>query len=227
MPAMGRDTQTANAAVDAAALTTACADVAAALADVRNLLPEPQGKPRSGTIGRHAPESSEPWQGEAASVYWTIHFGARRLEDACRADVGLPSLDPPRGGSTGNTDEALTRIANYGPTLTTRMLAEATRRVDRWVSAIGQLSDIDQADVWVPVPRTPGSLPPACPYCTMFSLRMTVLREIVRCFNPACRDGDGTKPVARMERGRLTGDGMLVFTDGSVIHYRAEAAETT
>jgi hypothetical protein len=61
----------------------------------------------------------------------------------------------------------------------------------------------------------------------MFTLRMAVRREIVRCFNPACRDNDGHAPVARMERGRLTGDGMLVFADTTVVHYREEVAETT
>jgi hypothetical protein len=61
----------------------------------------------------------------------------------------------------------------------------------------------------------------------MFTLRMAVRREIVRCFNPACRDNDGLAPVARMERGRLTGDGMLVFADTTVVHYREEVAETT
>ena len=224
---MNREQQTDAATADVARLTTACTDVRKALADVAALLPEPQGRPRSGTIGRHAPEGSEPWQGEAAAVYWTIHFGARNLEDACRYAIGLKPLTPRRGGSADNTDEALKTIGNYGPTLPADMLGEVRRRVESWATSIDQLSDIDLADVWVPVPRQPGALPPACPYCQLFTLRMTVRREIVRCFNPPCRDTAGVPPVARMERGKLTGDGMLVFNDSTVIHYRGEVAETT
>lgn len=212
---------------DAARLTSACNDVRKSLADVAALLPEPQGRPRLGTIGRHAPESSEPWQGEAAAVYWNIHFGARNLEDACRYAVGLKPRNPRRGGSAENTDEALMIIGNYGATLPADFLREVRRKVEGWSTAIDRLSDIDLADVWVPVPRTKGALPPACPYCTLFTLRMTVRREIVRCFNPVCRDSDNRPPMARMERGRLTGDGMLVFNDSTVVHYREEVAETT
>jgi hypothetical protein len=221
-----REQQTNTAAADAARLTTACNDVRKSLADVAALLPEPQGKPKLGTIGRHPPESSEPWQGEAAAVYWSIHFGVRNLEDVCRDAIGLDPITPRRGGSDTNTGEALKAIAGCAPTLEPGILAEVRRRAESWVTAIERLSDIDLADVWVPVPRQPGAMPPACPYCTLFTLRMTVRRELVRCFNPACRDGDDRPPAARMERGRLTGDGMLVFNDSTVVHYREEVAET-
>jgi hypothetical protein len=222
---MTRDNNT-NPAVDAARLTAACTDVRKALPDVRALLPEPQGRPRTGVISRHTPNASEPWQGEAAAVYWTIHFGARQLEDTCRINIGLGAHHPPRGGSSPNTNTALRLIADYGSTLTPDALADARRRVESWVTAIGQLTDVDYADTWVPVPRSPGNIPPACPYCHLFTLRMAPRREIVRCFNPPCRDNDARPPVARMERGRLTGDGMLVFADTTVVHYREEVAET-
>lgn len=221
-----REQQTDVASADAARLTTACTDVRKALPDVRALLPEPQGRAKTGTIGRHPPESSEPWQGTAAAVYWNIHFGARNLEDECRAAIGLEPHTPRRGGSSANTDEALRAIAACTTSLDPPMLAAVRRRVESWSTSIYQLPDIDLADLWTPVPRQPGALPPACPYCGLFTLRMTVRREIVRCFNPPCRDADDRPPTARMERGRLTGDGMLVFNDSTVVHYRGEAAET-
>lgn len=224
---MIRERQTSADTADAARLTAACITVITAITDVAALLPEPQGKPRTGTIGRHPPESSAPWQGEAAACYWTIHAGARHLENECRADIGLPPLSPARGGSDTNTRLALQAVAALAPTMTAHTLAAARRRVEGWDTTIGRLPDIDHADVWVPVPRQPGALPPACPYCTLFTLRMTVRREIVRCFNPACRDGDGRAPAARMERNKVNGDGVLVFADQTVVHYREEAAETT
>jgi hypothetical protein len=222
--AMSRDNIPADAAL--ARLRDACTGVRTSIEDIADLLPEPQGKPRSGTIGRHAPESSEPWQGEAAAVYWAIHFGARRLEEDMRHAAGIPPHDPARGGSNANTNFALTAIADLGVSVPEPHLRDAMRQVERWANMIGRLSDIDQADMWTPVPRQPGAMPPACPYCGLFTLRMSIRREIVRCFNPPCRDNDNHPPVARMERGRLTGDGMLVFGDGTVIHYRGEAAET-
>jgi hypothetical protein len=206
---------------DADRLTAAVGDILKSLADVAALLPEPSGRPQTGTIGRHAPESSEPWQGAAAAVYWTIHFGARQLEDVCRADIGLPPQDPARGGSAANTDDALRAVASTAPTMTAGALNAARRRVEAWLTAIQQIPDIDLADTWVPVPRQPGSLPPTCPYCTTFSLRMAPARQVVRCFNPPCRDTDDRPPVARMENG-LSG-GVLVFGDGQVVHYREEA----
>jgi hypothetical protein len=223
---MRREQQQTSGQSDVARLIAACTDVRKSLADVRALLPEPQGRAKVGTIGRHPPDSSEPWQGAAAAVFWTIHAGARRLEDACRADVGIGPVTPPRGGSDTNTDEALLTVSAYASTLTPALLKVARRRAEKWATSIDQLPDIDLADVWTPVPRQPGALPPSCPYCAMFTLRMTVRREIVRCFNPPCRDHEGSPPVARMERGRLTGEGMLVFNDSTVVHYRGEAAET-
>lgn len=223
---MGTDTAEQRAAADTARLSDAISHVRTYLTDVAALLPEPHGKPRIGTIGRSAPESSEPWQGAAAATYWTIHFGCRRLEEQIRADLGFEPHRPPRGGSTANTDEALRAIDRAAPTMTPDMLAVARRRAERWSTSIDQLTDIDRADTWVPVPRQPGALPPACPYCAMYTLRMSVQRELVRCFNPPCRDGNDRPPIARMDRNRLTGDGVLVFGDGTVIHYR-EAAQTT
>jgi hypothetical protein len=220
---MHREQQATTDQADAHRLTTAITDIIRHLPTVAALLPEPHGKPRLGTIGRHAPESSEPWQGEAAGVYWTIHFGARALEDDIREALGLNPLEPARGGSDANTHAALNAVTAAAPTLTPDVLYAARRRAEQWATAIDQLTDIDLADVWVPVPRQPGALPPACPYCTLYTLKMTVRREIVRCFNPPCRDGDGRPPKARMERGRYTGDGMLVFTDQTVVHFREEA----
>jgi len=224
---MGTDTTTADRRDinNATRISIAVTHIRAALADVAALLPEPQGRPRTGTIGRHIPDSSEPWQGAAAAVYWDIHFGARNLEDVCRTAIGLPAHNPPRGGSNANTDDALRAIANSTASLQPATLADVRRRVERWSTAIDQMPDVDRADTWVPVPRQPGALPPACPYCHMFTLRMSVQRELVRCFNPPCRDGNDRPAIARMDRNRVNGDGVLVFGDGIVIHYR-EAAQT-
>ncbi|WP_176611825.1 hypothetical protein [Actinomadura sp. WMMB 499] len=37
-----------------------------------------------------------------------------------------------------------------------------------------------------------------------------------------CRDGDGARPVARMEIGRFTGTAALVWRDGRTVTYHDE-----
>lgn len=190
------------------------------------LLPEPSGTgPATGTIGRHAPESSEPWQGEAADAYWRIWFGARKLADRLRRRMGLPV----RRWGAGDTGAAFTAIANLaalGSTIPPAEVAEAREEVERWVASAQRIRDIDQVETWVPLPRPPGFPPPACPYCKTLSLRMAKGREEVRCFFPECKDYDGSPTRARMETGRFTDSGHLVFGDGTVVAYREAHDET-
>jgi hypothetical protein len=214
---------------DATQLSDAVTTVMNALPDIRDLLTEPTNAgPQTGTIGRHAPESSEPWHGEAAAVYWTIHFGARQLEDSMRADIGLPPVRPERGGTEANTIGALIQINRMGSTVTEGILTVATRRVERWVHAIERLGDMDQAEQWVPVPRAPGTHI-FCPFCQLLTLRVNLRREVVRCFNPPCRDSNDRPPVATITRGRMSGLTQLVFQDGREVDYKelAENPEET
>lgn len=182
------------------------------------LLPEPSGRSGS-SIGRRPPSSGEPWNPEAAGVYWRIHAGARDLENELRHARAFGPLSPPRGGTRANTIEALRAIGLLAVGLPEETLRRAADRVERWANAARRCRDLDELDRWVPVPQVPGSLPPACPYCESFSLRMSLGRSEVRCFKPGCLDMDGHQPVARMEPGRLTGSGILVFRDETVVHY--------
>lgn len=198
-------------------LCQALADAEGLLPVLGRLLPEPSsGGPATGTIGRHAPESSEPWQDEAAHAYWAIYFGARKLANRLRQVAGLP----PRAWGYGDTSTALGLIASLATTVPEQDLAEARQAAESWVTGARRIRDIDEVDTWQPVPRVPGSAPPACPYCHTLSLRMSRLREEVRCFYPDCTDLDGKPTKARMQRGRLGDTGTLVFGDGTVVAYR-------
>lgn len=209
--------------------TTADADhehLAAAVGQARSLLPhlrhlllQPAGRgPATGTIGRHAPESSEPWNAEAAHAYWAIYFGARQLADELRTAAGIH----PRHYGAAATDTALDDILAAAVTIPAELLTQARATAEHWVTTANRITDIDTADTWAAVPRVPGAQPPVCPYCTTLSLRMSLARQEVRCFNPDCRDHD-EKPVrARMERGRISGEGRLYFGDGTVVAYREE-----
>jgi hypothetical protein len=195
-----------------------------ALAQAENLLPtlaqllaEPAGNgPATGTIGRHAPESSEPWQSEAADAYWRIWFGARKLANRLRLLAGMPI----RRWGYGQTYAALDTIRKLGSTVPPGDLAGARDQVESWVAGAKRIRDIDEVETWQPLPRPPGYPPPACPYCRTLSLRMAKGREEVRCFFPGCTDIDGHPTRARMEVGLFTDSGHLVFGDGTVVAYR-------
>lgn len=193
----------------------ALADAEGLLPVLARLLPEPSGTgPATGTIGRHAPESSEPWQTEAADAYWRIWFGARKMADRlCRVAGTHPR-------QWRSASEAMTMIAKLSGTIPADHLAEARQEAERWVTSARRIRDIDEVDAWSPLPRPPGYPPPACPYCKTLSLRMARGREEVRCFFPECRDLDGNPTRARMELGQLSGRGHLVFGDGTVVAYR-------
>jgi hypothetical protein len=178
---------------------------------LRPLLAEPEGRgPQTGTIGRSAPESREPWAQQAASAYWDLWFGARSVVIAMRAGAGHKYRDEPGG------PEALMIIRNLAPGATELILRGSTRSMERWVRAAGAVPAMDEAEPWEPLPQH-GGRALSCPYCRTFSLRMLKLKGEVRCFFPGCTDSDGHATVARMERGRLSGDGILIFGDGTTM----------
>lgn len=189
------------------------------MVSLRRLMPEQAGQgPATGTIGRHAPESSEPWNAEAAHAYWGIWFGIRKLADVLRKEAGFPSRS--WGSDTAAAAEA---VAGLAVSVRPEVLAQAAQRAESWVAQATRIRDIDTGDVWEPVPRVPGSAPPACPYCDTLSLRMSKAREEVRCFFPGCCDLDGHPTRAKMMRSVMHPDrGQLVFGDGTVVAYRED-----
>lgn len=207
-------------------LDSALAEAWSLLGRLARLMPEPSGTgPATGTIGRHAPESSEPWQAEAAHAYWAIHFGLRKLRDEMRTAAGL-TADPLSGSGT-HTGKAISDVSALGSIVPADLLADARFRVESWVTAGRRIRDIDEVETWTPVPRVPGAEPPMCPYCCTLSLRMSRTRQEVRCFNPECRDLDGNPVRARMEPGVLSDTGQLVFGDDTVVAYREEQRPET
>lgn len=214
-PARPRPRTTADHDLDD--LGTALSEAEQLLPVLARLLPEPTSAgPTTGVIGRHAPESSEPWHAEAAAVYWDIWFGARYVANQMRQIVGVP----PQAWGSGDTSRALGSIGRYAPAVPDATLRVVLGTVQGWVARARQIRDIDEVDAWRPVPRAPGQEPPACPYCRTLSLRMSPHRQEVRCFFPGCRDLDGNPTRARMEPALLDAAGQLVFGDGTVVAYR-------
>lgn len=178
------------------------------------LLTEPEGSgPDTGTIGRHAPESREPWAPAAASAYWDLYFGAGNLARGMRSAAGLrlPLFKDTYGA------EALAIVRNMAPGVSDTPLRWATRQLEQWVAAARSVPSVDEDEPWVPLPKRPGGEQLACPYCKTFGLRMLRRKGEVRCFFPDCKDADGNHTRARMEPGRMTGEERLIFGDGTTM----------
>src|SRR5687768_10833765 len=165
-----------------------------AVDDVRELLPtlqamlgEPDNAgPKSGTIGRK-PDGSEPWNSPAAGIYFSIWHGAADIVLNLRWDIGLKGATTMLAGPDG-----LDAIVNLAPTCSDQALQLATRQLERWADQARQLPAIDESEPWVPVPSQ-GPLPPPCPFCHTYGLRMKRRRGEVCCFYPGCADGDGNQ----------------------------------
>lgn len=183
------------------------------LAKLQPLLAEPDGTgPDTGTIGRHAPESREPWSMQVASAYWDLYFGAGEIARAMRGAAGLklPLFNDVHG------DDALDVIANMAPTASDWILRGATRKLEKLVAHARSIPEVDEEEEWRPLPRQQGRQL-ACPYCDTYGLRMLRRKGEVRCFFPDCRDADGNPTKARMEPGRMTGEERLIFGDGTTM----------
>ena len=63
--------------------------------------------------------------------------------------------------------------------------------VTLWVRQVRQLADVGREETWTRPPRAPGSLPPSCPRCRCYSLRVSRELGLIRCTNPSCRDKRG------------------------------------
>jgi hypothetical protein len=180
------------------------------LPSLRPLLAEPRpALPRAGS--RPAPDSSEPWNSEAAAVYWDIWYGSRGLARQMRAELQLADdcLPGPEG---------LAQIRACGATISRRTLGVVTARIWSWVARANALPDMGEAEPWRHLPTLPGFEPPACPYCRTFGLRMQAGAGHVRCFYPDCRDLDDHPTRAKMQLGTY-GTPALFFADGTVLSF--------
>lgn len=194
-------------------LLTAADEATDLLSRLEPLLAEPEGAgPDTGTIGRHAPESREPWAPAVASAYWDLYFGAGNLARGMRSAAGLrlPLFKDAYG------EDALLIVRNMAPAVGDTALRWAARALEKWVTAAQSIPAVDEGEPWVPLPRT-GGRPLACPYCHTFGLRMLRRKGEVRCFFPDCHDADGNPTRARMEPGRMTGEERLIFGDDTTM----------
>lgn len=204
-------------------LSDAISDASDMLGRLRPLLPEPDASgPQTGTIGRHAPESREPWNRAVADAYWNLWFGPGVLVNACRIDLGLEPLGG--AGQPGRLagQVALSALRNLVIAAPGDLRKHVIAKLERWVDLARAIPAVDISEPWSPVPAAPGQHPPPCPYCKTYGLRMQRRRGQVRCAMPGCKDADGMPTRARMEPGAMTGEERLVFTDGTTMFWTGD-----
>jgi hypothetical protein len=168
-------------------------------------------------VGRSGiPSPRQPGNPAVMNAMMETHAMVRRLEASLRLAVaGHPGAA--RGGSDANTLAAIKAIENLGHALDRRDAALAAKIIDRLAKTIGQLPAVDEFPKWERIRPGPGGLPPQCPNCETFSLRVAVQSGAVLCILPGCKDLDGREPPqGRLDISRLNGEPVLVWRDGTV-----------
>jgi hypothetical protein len=186
------------------------------------------------SVGRSGvPATRTPGNTAAINAQMDAHEMIRRLEAALRVAVAGHS-GRARGGSDKNTLASLKAIQNLGAALPQEVRDArgrlvwpcqelAARVVQRVTSVIGQLPAIDEVPKWSRIRPGPDGLPPRCPHCQTYSLRVSIQSGVVVCVlagddGNGCRDMDGrTPPQARMDISKIDGRGILVWRDGLVM----------
>lgn len=179
---------------------------------LEELLPQPGSRGnqlvRPSTLVRAWPS----WNTQAAYLVFELHRLVRDQERRLRALVSGTLAT--RGGSDRNTFLALDALPNLacgaGPDEEHETLTALGTWLRRAREALGEIEPLSR------LPRLPGQSEPRCPWCQRMTLRHQPYAGIVRCVNPGCRDGDGRRPVGRVEIGRLSCEPLLLWGTGEV-----------
>lgn len=161
-------------------------------------------------------DSRIPGNIAAMMVALEAHEFVRRLEASLRLAV-TGRTGHRRGGSDANTKAALAAIVNLGEAVHEDAAADAARLLERFITLIGQLPAVDTVPRWERIRPGPGGLPPKCPWCETFSLRVAICSGQVLCVFPGCADEIGNSPPrGRLDLSRVTGSPVLVWDSGRV-----------
>ncbi|RBQ21574.1 hypothetical protein DP939_02360 [Spongiactinospora rosea] len=194
------------------------------LDQLAELLPEQVADAARGSAQHHKVTGSPaPWHPEAGPVLLTIHAGVRELEQDLRYHVA-GHTGAARGGSDANTAAALDSIERLVHGVPDDVARDAARRLGRWVERARQVRDVGESERWIPIHVPKGQIPPACPYCRTYSLRVAQESGRVRCANPRCTDERGERPSGRIDKNQINGDAMLIWQDGRTIYYSPREA---
>lgn len=193
-------------------LSDLCDELGHLLAQAEAILGIRDVKPTTRAAGK--PGSKPPWNPEVAGALFNAHAGARQLEADLR--IAITGRDYRRSPRSGNTGDVLAAIKAMETAMDHPQAEAAHRKLTRWVTAIRQLPGLDLSPKWERIRPGPDGLPPKCPHCGTFSLRVALSSGVVQCWYPGCTDSDGRRPQARLDLSRINGNPVLVWSDGTV-----------
>jgi hypothetical protein len=189
------------------------AELIALLPRLEEELPEKKRNPYGGFgsgSGGHHPLAA--WNVQAAMLILDVHVGARELE--CNLRYQIAGTIWVRGGSEGNTERCLKGLPSLAMGVPYDVQVTALRRMESWIYR-GRLV-LGDAEPVSRLPRLPGESEPRCPYGEhKGTLRVRHTTGVVTCLHPACRDGNGQKPVGRIELGVYSGEPLIAWADGT------------
>lgn len=171
-----------------------------------------------GTFHGKVDHSQPPWAAPIANAIMDLHALAREMEAWLRLSQGLPAR--PRGGSSENTGRALRGVLRLSEAAQDATVKGHTRDLRNWEwradAALGKV------EMPKKLPRLPGQAERPCPWCKKRTLRMHPLgldrhgrsADEITCIDTTCRDGNGSRPSARLEL--FQGEWVLRWMDGVI-----------
>lgn len=196
-------------------LAATCADLAHWIAVAETLLAQADCVPAESVLA--TPFSRPPWNQAVASALFDAHAMIRDIAAEMRDEIDRKSASRDRlterrwSQRSGNTGAVLAVIAASESAVDRPMQRRAQRELGKVALRIRQLPAVDEALRWERLRTATDEMPPACPYCECYSLKVAIVAGLVACFNPSCEDDDGERPTARLDISRLDGTPVLAW----------------
>lgn len=196
-------------------LATTCADLGHWITVAETLLAQADCVPSESTVS--TPFSRPPWNQAVASALFDAHAMIRDIAAEMRDEIDRKSAQRDRllarrwSQRAGNTGAVLAIIVASENAVDRPMQRRAQRELGKMALRIRQLPAVDEALRWERLRTAPDEMPPACPYCECYSLKVAIVAGLVACMNPACTDDDDERPTARLDISRLDGSAILVW----------------
>lgn len=148
--------------------------------------------------------SRPPWNAAAANLVLDLHAQARYYEYFFTIQAFGHGTS--RGHSNRNTWLALYRITELADLVTDQNVLGALTGFRTWIGRAEVF--LGQAEPVKRLPREFGTAEQCCPWCSYRTLRCRTSTGTVFCVNPACKDGEGSRPQAVIE---VSDEGLLTL----------------
>lgn len=177
--------------------------------------------PTGEEIRSAAVEASPPWNARVAYLIMDLHTMSRQVEGELLA--GLSDRPHARGGSSLNTQRALSSISNLVESAPDDVVINILRWLDNWNTRAELV--LGYTEPIVHVPASGDGQEPRCPWCDYLTLRIKRENATAYCVNPRCQysPADPRRPRGRVETDVITGE-IKIYWHGELPEEALEAA---